>query len=100
MTSSPPSISFRKQANIAGVKLNKLDDKGSETQLKFKWINQNPFRSMYFAAMQMAAELATGLLLFQYIRKETKFSMLLVSVKADYHKKATGTIIYKCEQGA
>ncbi|PCJ67181.1 MAG: thioesterase [Bacteroidetes bacterium] len=85
-------------AFIAGVKLKQLDDTGSITQLKFKWINQNPFRSIYFAAMQMAAELATGLLLFQF-RDSSPFSMLLVSTQADYHKKAIGIIYFSCNEG-
>jgi hypothetical protein len=110
-----PNQKFRKQATgsffwlfllrklplafIAGVKLDKFNSEGTKTRLKFRWINQNPFRSMYFAAMQMAAELSTGLLLFQYFDKDTRFSMLLVSVQANYSKKAVGTIIYECNEG-
>ena len=110
-----PNKQFRKQATgpffwlfllrklplafIAGVKLDRIDNEGSQTRLKFGWINQNPFKSMYFAAMQMAAELASGTLLFQYFDKETRFSMLLVSVEANYDKKAIGTIKYECNEG-
>jgi hypothetical protein len=86
-------------AFFAGVKLLHIDDHGSATSLKFKWINQNPFRSVYFAAMQMAAELATGLLLFQYQSSSTPFSMLLVRVEANYHKKAVGKITFSCKEG-
>ncbi len=86
-------------AFLAGVKMKKFDDKGTVTSLKYKWINKNPFRSMYFAAMQMAAELNTGLLLFQYLNKKTRFSMLLVSAEANYSKKAIGKITFSCLQG-
>ncbi|MFT5055727.1 MAG: hypothetical protein ACI80H_000431 [Pseudoalteromonas distincta] len=86
-------------AFLAGVKLKEIDDNGSITTLRHRWINQNPFRSMYFAAMQMAAELSTGLLLFQYINKDTRFSMLLLNVRANYHKKAVGKITFSCEEG-
>ncbi len=86
-------------AFFAGVRLIHLDDLGSITSLKFKWMNQNPFRSMYFAAMQMAAELATGLLLFQYRSSAKPFSMLLVRVEANYHKKAVGKITFTCTDG-
>ena len=55
---------------------------------------------MYFAAMQMAAELSTGLLLFQYINRDTRFSMLLLNVRANYHKKAIGNITFSCEEGS
>lgn len=86
-------------AFLAGVKLKEIDDNGSITTLRHRWINQNPFRSMYFAAMQMAAELSTGLLLFQYINRDTRFSMLLLNVRANYHKKAVGKITFSCEEG-
>ncbi|MFT4877020.1 MAG: hypothetical protein ACI9AU_000084 [Bacteroidia bacterium] len=87
-------------AFLAGVKLKKIDDNGSITTLWHRWINQNPFKSMYFAAMQMAAELSTGLLLFQYINRDTRFSMLLLNVRANYHKKAIGKITFSCEEGS
>jgi hypothetical protein len=92
---------FRKLplAFLAGVKMKKFDDEGTATSLKFRWINQNPFKSMYFAAMQMAAELATGLLLFQFLNKNRRFSMLLVHVEAKYSKKAVGTITFYCSHG-
>ena len=86
-------------AFFAGVKVINIDDQGSSTSLKFKWINQNPFHSIYFAAMQMAAELATGLLLFQYRSSATPFSMLLLRVEAEYHKKAVGKITFSCNEG-
>ncbi|NNJ55381.1 MAG: DUF4442 domain-containing protein [Bacteroidia bacterium] len=87
-------------AFIAGVRVKKIDDSSCVTSLKFGWINQNPFRSMYFAAMQMAAELTTGLLLYQYVASGNKFSMLLVSLKAEYDKKAIGVIDFVCNQAA
>jgi len=86
-------------AFLAGVKLKGIDDNGSTTTLQHRWINQNPFKSMYFAAMQMAAELATGLLLFQYINRDARFSMLLLQVSANYHKKAVGKITFSCKEG-
>ena len=108
-------ISFRKQALgpffilfllrklplafVAGVKLKELNDTGSTTSLKFRWVNKNPFNSIYFAAMHMAAELATGLLLFQYVDTKTRFSMLLIETKARFFKKAVGKITFSCANG-
>ena len=84
---------------IAGVHLEELNDEGSQTSMRFKWLNKNPFRSMYFAAMHMAAEFATGALLFQYMNSSTRFSMLLVKTEAEFHKKALGKIAFTCNQG-
>ena len=87
-------------AFIAGVRVKQFDEECSITKLKFGWINQNPFKSMYFAAMQMAAELATGMLLYQYVASGHKFSMLLVSLNAEYYKKAVGVIHFTCRQSS
>jgi hypothetical protein len=86
-------------AFLAGVRIKAFDTEGITTSLRFRWINQNPFRSMYFAAMHMAAELATGLLLFQYMNKETRFSMLLINTQASFTQKAVGNISFQCFEG-
>jgi hypothetical protein len=86
-------------AFLAGVKVKAFDEQGTTTTIRYRWINQNPFRSMYFAAMHMAAELATGLLLFQYMDKETRFSMLLINTQASFTQKAVGTISFQCLEG-
>lgn len=86
-------------AFLAGVRVKNFDAQGITTRLRFRWINQNPFKSIYFAALHMAAELATGLLLFQYLNKENKFSMLLIQTQATFTRKATGMITFSCTQG-
>lgn len=86
-------------AFIAGVRLQLFNNELCSTSIKFRWINKNPFSSLYFAALQMAAELSTGLLLFQYLNKKQSFSMLLVSVKSTFTKKAVGKISFTCNQG-
>ncbi|MFY0643114.1 MAG: DUF4442 domain-containing protein [Bacteroidia bacterium] len=86
-------------AYVAGVKLLHLDQSYCSTKIRFRWINQNPFRSLYFAAMHMAAELSTGLQLYQYQSKDFPFSMLLTQTDAQYFKKATGTIVFTCMDG-
>lgn len=86
-------------AFVAGVRIKEFTAKECVTTIKYRWINQNPFGSLYFAAMQMAAELTTGLLLFQYRTKDKPFSMLLVSVTAPYSKKAVGRVQFTCAQG-
>ncbi|MEJ2163772.1 MAG: thioesterase, partial [Robiginitalea sp.] len=43
-----------------GVRLKELSDRHALASVKYRWINQNPFKSMYWAVQGMAAELATG----------------------------------------
>ena len=47
-------------AACAGLSLRRLDDGGCTVALPGGWRTQNPFRSMYFAAQAMAAEMSTG----------------------------------------
>ena len=69
-------------------------------KLRFKWINQNPYRSMFWAVQGMAAELTTGMLLTKSIQNSNaNISMLLVSNKSNFHKKAVGKITFTCEEG-
>ena len=47
-------------AAFAGLRVRKLDDSGAQVSLPAGWKTQNPFRSTYFAAQAMAAEMSTG----------------------------------------
>lgn len=87
-------------AFIAGIKVETLNDECSITTAKHKWITQNPFRSMYFACLGMAAEMSTGLLILAEIyESKPAVSMLIISNQANYHKKAVGKIRFICEDG-
>lgn len=87
-------------AFIAGIKVEILNDECAITKVKYKWLTQNPFRSMYFACLAMAAEMSTGLLLIAEIyQSKPAISMLIISNQASYHKKAVGKIKFVCEDG-
>jgi hypothetical protein len=47
-------------AACAGLSLRRLDEAGCTVALPGGWRTQNPFRSTYFAAQSMAAEMSTG----------------------------------------
>lgn len=85
---------------ITGVRLTHLDDRSSTASIKHRWINQNPYSSMFWAVQGMAAEFPTGILLTQEIeRSERNISMLVLNNKASFTKKATGRINFTCNQG-
>ena len=87
-------------AFLAGLRLVDIDDSKAEVRVKHKWINQNPFRSMYFAVQAMAAEISTGLMVFRKIDQSGKsISMLVTNQEATFTKKATGWNYFKCEDG-
>lgn len=86
-------------AFIAGLKLRKVDDNSAQIQVKYGFLNQNPFRSMFWAVQGMAAELSTGVLCLNEIKKSNKnISMLVIKQDAEFYKKATGKITFECNQ--
>ena len=88
-------------AFISGVRVKLINEQKCEVGVTHKWINQNPFKSMYFAVQAMAAELSTGALVIKFIQeKDLKVSMLVSQNKAVFSKKATGKIKFTCSQGA
>lgn len=85
---------------ITGVRVKQIDADSCKVGVKHSWINQNPFKSMYFAVQAMAAELSTGALVMQQIKASNKkISMLVARNKAVFTKKATGRIIFTCVEG-
>ena len=87
-------------AFLAGVKLISLNDTYSTIQLKYNYLNKNPFKSIYFAALSMAGELASGILAASFTYKNNpRISMLVIGVKIEFSKKAVGIINFTCNQG-
>lgn len=87
-------------AYFTGVRVASIGTTSCVVRLKHRWINQNPFRSLFWAVQGMAAELSTGVLVMQAIQDSGKnIAMLVASNRGDYHKKATGKILFECADG-
>ena len=85
---------------ISGLKIASLDESKAAVAVRFSWVNQNPFLSIYFAVLSMAAELSTGILAFaQIYRRNPSVSMLVIKLEADFYKKAVGKITFICNDG-
>ncbi len=83
-----------------GVRVRSISNSLCEVAVKHRWINQNPFQSMYFAVQAMAAELSTGALVMLHIKASGhNISMLVAQNKSVFTKKATGKITFVCTQG-
>ena len=86
---------------LCGVRLTELTERHAIASVRHRWVNQNPFKSMFWAVQGMAAELATGALVMQEIRRSGRpVSMLVVNNRANFQKKARGRIAFRCEDGA
>jgi hypothetical protein len=81
------------------LKVKKLDQSSCEVTIPYFWRSQNPFKSIYFAALAGAAELSTGALCQLALAGKGSFSMLVVDFRAEYFKKASTKITFSCEQG-
>ena len=87
-------------AYLCGVRTKYIDESKCIVTVKHRWINQNPFRSMYWAVQGMAAELSTGAIMMKQIKRSAKnISMLIASNNASYTKKANGRITFVCNDG-
>lgn len=88
-------------AYFTGVRVKEISSFSCTTSVKLKWINQNPFNSMFWAVQGMAAELSTGALVMAYIKENNaNVSMLVANNKASFSKKAKGRITFVCNDGA
>ena len=87
-------------AFLCGVRVKSISPEKCVATVTHRWLNQNPFNSMYFAVQAMAAELTTGALVMYQIKKSGKnISMLVANNKGNFTKKAKGRITFTCNQG-
>ena len=85
---------------IAGLRVRELTNERCVVTVKYGWITQNPFKSMYFACQSMAAEMSTGVMVMNGIHESNPpVSMLIVRNTAAYYKKAVGKITFVCNDG-
>jgi hypothetical protein len=81
------------------LKIKTLNTEKCEVTIPYFWRSQNPFKSIYFAALAGAAELSTGALCQLALAGKGQFSMLVVDFRAEYSKKANSKITFSCKQG-
>ena len=87
-------------AYLSGVRVQSISDDEAVATVRHKWINQNPFKSLYWATQGMASELATGILVMKQIGESGKnISMLVTKQQGSFTKKATGRINFTCKDG-
>ena len=82
-------------AAAAGLRLRRLDEEGCVVSLPGGWRTQNPFRSTYFAAQAMAAEMSTGAPASLLVRgAPASVSMLVTEVRGVFTRKVVGESIF------
>ncbi len=85
---------------LLGIRVKSIDRGCCTVSVKHRWINQNPFKSLFWAVQGMAAELTTGALVMAKIQESRKkVSMLVTTNNATFTKKATGRVTFVCNDG-
>ncbi|MBD2723321.1 PaaI family thioesterase [Hymenobacter armeniacus] len=84
---------------LAGLRLTQLTPESATVTIRYKYLTQNPFRSLYFACLAMAAEFASGIQAMMHVQAGGPVSMLVVSLQGDFTKKAVGLITFTCLDG-
>ncbi|WP_276497620.1 PaaI family thioesterase [Pontibacter litorisediminis] len=87
-------------AYLAGLRIAALTPDQAAVTIPYKYVNKNPFNSIYFACLSMAAELSTGVLCMMHVyNSRPAVSMLVVHMEANFTKKAVGKITFTCHDG-
>jgi len=87
-------------AYFSGVRVKSINENEAVATVKHRWINQNPFKSLYWATQGMTSELATGILVMKEIQDSgKKISMLVRHQSGTFTKKAVGRINFICKDG-
>jgi predicted flap endonuclease-1-like 5' DNA nuclease len=88
-------------AAFAGLRVARLDEAACAVRLPGGWRTQNPFRSTYFAAQAMAAEMSTGApALVLLADAPASVAMLVVGLRVIYTKKLVGEGLFTFEDVA
>jgi hypothetical protein len=87
-------------ALMAGLRVKELDRERCVVTVPYGWRTTNPFRSTYFAALSMAAEMSTGALSMVTVQSApAPVALLIVEMEASFEKKATALATFTCEDG-
>ena len=85
---------------LAGLRVTAFTEEMASVAIRFKYLNKNPFRSIYFAALSMAAEMASGTQGMVYATSGSPVAMLVVGIEGTFTKKAVGLITFTCPDGS
>jgi hypothetical protein len=87
-------------AAMAGLRIEELDGKRCEVTVPWNWATKNPFGTIYFAALSMAAELScAGLALMAARAASEPVSVFPVGISGQFVKRAMAKTTFTCVEG-
>lgn len=88
-------------AAFAGLRLESLDERACTVRLPGGWRTQNPFRSTYFAAQMMAAEMSTAApAMVLAAGAPASVALIVVELRAVFSKRVQGSSSFSFEDVA
>lgn len=88
-------------ALMAGLRMEALDAEHCAVSVPHGWRSTNPFKSTYFAALSMAAELSTGAMVMAELKGlPQRTGMLVKRSEADFVSRAIAKATFTCVDGA
>ena len=82
---------------FSGMRVEHVDETTCVTSVPFRWRNQNPFKSTYFAILSMAAELSSGAPAMIAVRgAPASVALIIVGMQAEFIKRASTKITFTC----
>ena len=83
---------------LSGMHITEINEESCTVVLRDRWWIRNPFGSVFWAVMSMAAELSTGALVLAYTQ-QPGIQFILVGFEGKFLKKAKGKSFYFCHAG-
>lgn len=85
---------------LSGMRIHHIDRNRCEVDIRYKWLNKNPFKSTFWAVLGMAAEMSSGAMILLYTHgQKPSIATLVTATEARYYKKAVGRTRFICESG-
>ncbi len=85
---------------IVGIKIIDLNKESCRVSVPFKQLNKNPFKSIFWAVLGMAAEMSCGALVDMYTYGlKPSVSIIVGGCSAEFLSKATDLTTFVCNDG-
>lgn len=85
---------------LVGMRIKEINMKTCRVSVPFKWLNKNPFKSIFWAVLGMAAEMSCGALVVMYThRLKPSVSIIIGHCSAEFVSKATSLTTFVCNDG-
>lgn len=85
---------------FSGMKVKEMSKSHCVATVPYRWLTRNPFKSTYFAALSMAAELSTGALaLFAVEKRSPSVAVIIIGMNATFPKRAEDITTFTCADG-